>query len=84
MPRKKTQRGSEVVLAQRILRLSNSDLAEAIAEDSRTCYPTNQPLKPLQIEAVILLVRLKNTFAMAGTGFGKSRIPEMYVHLFAK
>ncbi|PLW28600.1 hypothetical protein PCANC_24607 [Puccinia coronata f. sp. avenae] len=84
MPRKKTQRGSEVVLAQRILRLNNSDLAEAIAEDSRTCYPTDQPSKPLQIEAVILLVRLKNTFAMAGTGFGKSRIPEMYVHLFAK
>ncbi|PLW26266.1 hypothetical protein PCASD_25214 [Puccinia coronata f. sp. avenae] len=84
MPQKTTQQGSEIVLAQSILRLNDSDLAEAIAKDSRTCYPTDQPSKPLQIEAVMLLVRLKNTFAMAGTGFGKSRILEMYVHLFAK
>jgi hypothetical protein len=43
MPRKTTQQGSEIVLAQRILRLNDSDLAKAIAEDSRTFIkPTNR------------------------------------------
>ncbi|KAH9448797.1 hypothetical protein Pst134EA_028094 [Puccinia striiformis f. sp. tritici] len=40
-----------------------------------------QPAKPLQIQAVFNLARGKNTFLLAGTGFGKSRIPEIYYQL---
>ncbi|KAA1139188.1 hypothetical protein PGTUg99_037228 [Puccinia graminis f. sp. tritici] len=38
----------------------------------------NQEAKPRQIDAVFNLVRGRNTFLLAGTGFGKSRIPELY------
>ncbi|OAV85651.1 hypothetical protein PTTG_30366, partial [Puccinia triticina 1-1 BBBD Race 1] len=37
-----------------------------------------QPAKPLQIDAVANLVSGRNTFVLAGTGFGKSRIAEIY------
>ncbi|KNE89222.1 hypothetical protein PSTG_17319 [Puccinia striiformis f. sp. tritici PST-78] len=43
-----------------------------------------QPAKPLQIEAVYNLARGRNTFLLAGTGFGKSRIPEIYHTLLPK
>ncbi|KAA1079365.1 ATP-dependent DNA helicase sgs1 [Puccinia graminis f. sp. tritici] len=85
MPRKKAKKKSDkVTLAQKLTELNDIELEKTIAEDARPCYPSDQPSKPKQIEAVMNLVRLKNTFVMAGTGFGKSRIPEMYVHLFAK
>ncbi|PLW23170.1 hypothetical protein PCANC_28035 [Puccinia coronata f. sp. avenae] len=84
MPQKKMKQGNQATLAQRILNLDDYDLAKTIANDARACYPIDQPLKSLQIEAVMHLVRLKNTFVMAGTGFGKSRVPELYVHLFVK
>jgi superfamily II DNA helicase RecQ len=38
----------------------------------------NQEAKPQQIDALLNLVRGRNTFLLAGTGFGKSRIPELY------
>ncbi|KNE88413.1 hypothetical protein PSTG_18187, partial [Puccinia striiformis f. sp. tritici PST-78] len=37
-----------------------------------------QEPKPLQVEAVFNLARGLNTFLLAGTGYGKSRISEMY------
>jgi Werner syndrome ATP-dependent helicase len=37
-----------------------------------------QPLKPRQTEAVINLIKGQNTFLLAGTGFGKSRIAKLY------
>jgi ATP-dependent DNA helicase RecQ len=40
--------------------------------------------KELQVEAVFNLVRGKNTFILAGTGYGKSRIPEIYSQLLVK
>ncbi|KAA1123854.1 ATP-dependent DNA helicase sgs1 [Puccinia graminis f. sp. tritici] len=85
MPRKKSKKKSnKVTLAQKLTELNDIELEKTIAEDARPCYPSDQPSKPKQIEAVMNLVRLRNTFVMAGTGFGKSRIPEMYLHLFAK
>ncbi|POW12128.1 hypothetical protein PSHT_04140 [Puccinia striiformis] len=67
-----------------LLGMDDPALINAITEDARKCYRSDQPSKPQQIEAVLNLARLRNTFVMAGTGFGKSRIPEMYAHLFAK
>ncbi|KNE89364.1 hypothetical protein PSTG_17182 [Puccinia striiformis f. sp. tritici PST-78] len=42
----------------------------------------DEPLKPLQMQTVINLVHRKNVFGLAGTGFGKTRIAEVYWHLF--
>jgi Lhr-like helicase len=44
-------------------------LAKAIEE--RALLFCGHPAKPLQTEAVVNLVRGKNTFLLAGTGFGK-------------
>ncbi|POW00163.1 hypothetical protein PSHT_13221 [Puccinia striiformis] len=41
-----------------------------------------EPLKPLQMQTVINLVHRQHTFVLAGTGFGKTRIAEVYWHLF--
>ncbi|EFP81779.2 uncharacterized protein PGTG_08028 [Puccinia graminis f. sp. tritici CRL 75-36-700-3] len=62
-----------------------SDMAEAallehITSRSVELY-ADQP-KGLQVEAVSSLVRRGHTFVRAGTGFGKTRISEMYFGLF--
>ncbi|EHS62995.1 uncharacterized protein PGTG_22755 [Puccinia graminis f. sp. tritici CRL 75-36-700-3] len=44
----------------------------------------NQPCKPRQVETVASLIRGRNTFLLAATGFGKSRIPELYLDLLCK
>ncbi|EFP83350.1 uncharacterized protein PGTG_08536 [Puccinia graminis f. sp. tritici CRL 75-36-700-3] len=51
-------------------------LAEHITTRSIDLYG-DQP-KDLQVEAVTSLVRGKHTFVRVGTGFGKTRISEMY------
>ncbi|PLW36704.1 hypothetical protein PCASD_08706 [Puccinia coronata f. sp. avenae] len=82
---KKKKQGKILALTKNTTNKSNLDLAEYVAKDALQCYPVNNPLKPHQIKAVIHLARLQNTsFVMAGTDFGKSRISEMYVHLFEK
>jgi ERCC4-related helicase len=40
--------------------------------------------KEIQLKAVMDLVEQKKSFVLAGTGFGKTRIAEMYWHLFPK
>ncbi|KAA1071121.1 hypothetical protein PGTUg99_017459 [Puccinia graminis f. sp. tritici] len=57
-------------------------LAEHITTRSIDLYG-DQP-KDLQVEAVTSLVRGKHTFVRVGTGFGKTRISEMYFGLFDK
>jgi superfamily II DNA or RNA helicase len=47
------------------------------------CFYSNTP-KALQVETVMSLVRGRHTFVRAGTGFGKTRISEMYFNLFNK
>ncbi|OAV96499.1 hypothetical protein PTTG_26315 [Puccinia triticina 1-1 BBBD Race 1] len=64
--------------------MADTDLHEAIINDCLPCYPENEPPKTVQVEAVKSLVKQQHTFVMAGTGCGKSRILEMYIHLFAK
>ncbi|POW06150.1 hypothetical protein PSTT_09233 [Puccinia striiformis] len=65
--------------------MNDSELTDAIIEDAAPCYLPDQPLKRLQVEAVLNLIRLRHTFVRAGTGFGKSRVvAEIYCHLFAK
>lgn len=40
--------------------------------------------KKLQVDAVASLLNGSNTFLLAGTGYGKSRIAEMFYFLFKK
>ena len=38
--------------------------------------------KDLQVETVVSLAKRQHTFLLAGTGFGKSQIPEMFHNMF--
>jgi Lhr-like helicase len=42
------------------------------------------PGKPLQVNTVMLLAQCSNTFLLAGTGVGKTRIAEVSLKLFKK
>jgi superfamily II DNA helicase RecQ len=55
---------------------SNDDMKAHISRTAKLFY--QQPAKSLQVDAVLNLVNGQNTFLLAGTGFGKSRIPEIY------
>ncbi|KNF02341.1 hypothetical protein PSTG_04545 [Puccinia striiformis f. sp. tritici PST-78] len=56
--------------------MSDKRLKEHIASTSMTRY--GQPSKELQLKAVENLINGRNTFVLAGTGFGKSRIAELF------
>ncbi|KAI7953767.1 hypothetical protein MJO28_006314 [Puccinia striiformis f. sp. tritici] len=84
MPRKKIKKTSKVTLTMKLLAMNDTDLKQAIIEVARPCYPADQPSKPVQIEGAFSLARRQHTFVRAGTGSGKSRVAEIYCHLFAK
>jgi superfamily II RNA helicase len=69
-----------VTLPKEILDLSNKALREHIRANSRELY--GDEAKSEQIDAVAALVHDRHTFVLAGTGFGKTRIAEMYHNLF--
>ena len=71
-----------VRLLKKITGLKDIPLAKAIEDRALKQY--NQPAKPFQTECVVNLVRGRNVFILAGTGFGKSRISEMYYRLIPK
>ncbi|KNE92381.1 hypothetical protein PSTG_07414 [Puccinia striiformis f. sp. tritici PST-78] len=74
--------GVRIQILKKISDKKDEALKAAIAAAALLHY--GQPAKPLQIEAVFDLLRGKNTFLLAGTGFGKSRIPEMYFKMLPR
>ncbi|KAH9462520.1 hypothetical protein Pst134EB_006412 [Puccinia striiformis f. sp. tritici] len=60
--------------------MSDEHLTRHIMAQSNFTY--GQDPKPLQVKAVINLVRGRHTFLLAGTGFGKSRVSEMFFKLY--
>jgi ATP-dependent DNA helicase RecQ len=62
--------------------MNNHNLSKHINQLALEFYA--QASKPLQVETVINLVNGRNTFLLAGTGFGKSRIAEIYYRLIPK
>ncbi|KAI7933445.1 hypothetical protein MJO28_017648 [Puccinia striiformis f. sp. tritici] len=60
--------------------MSRGDLFVHITNIVNKYY--DEALQPLQMQTVINLVHRKNMFVLAGTGFGKTRIAEVYWHLF--
>ncbi|KNE98931.1 hypothetical protein PSTG_07776 [Puccinia striiformis f. sp. tritici PST-78] len=65
-----------VNVKQKLFKKRDDKLKQHIADASLSRY--GEPSKQLQIEAVFNLVEGRNTFLLAGTGYGKSRIAEMY------
>ncbi|KNE95090.1 hypothetical protein PSTG_11567 [Puccinia striiformis f. sp. tritici PST-78] len=74
---------TKVTLERRWLNKNDEELREAIIADASPCYPADQPPKPIQLNTAMGLVKQRNTFVMAGTGSGKSRVSEFYFHLFS-
>ncbi|KNF04965.1 hypothetical protein PSTG_02019 [Puccinia striiformis f. sp. tritici PST-78] len=71
---------SKLVLPDEIQAMAREDLVKHISQTVAKYY--TEPLKPIQMDSVINIVQRKHTFVLAGTGFGKSRIAEVYWHLF--
>ncbi|OAV90298.1 hypothetical protein PTTG_28395 [Puccinia triticina 1-1 BBBD Race 1] len=69
-------------LPEALAQMTNNLLSEHITAQSIQLYH-DQP-KDLQVKAVSSLVRGKHTFVRAGTGFGKTRMSEMFFGLFKK
>ncbi|KAA1066967.1 ATP-dependent DNA helicase sgs1 [Puccinia graminis f. sp. tritici] len=66
-------------IPKKICEYDDDQLKDYIKNESFNRY--KQESKPLQVKTVANLVRGRNTFLLAATGFGKSRIPEMYLNL---
>lgn len=73
-------------LGPRILKsITNADL-EARKTLIEEAFRVRYKLEPrlLQVECVLLLLGGWNTFLLASTGFGKSKVPEMYLDTYSK
>ncbi|POW07743.1 hypothetical protein PSHT_09823 [Puccinia striiformis] len=75
-----TDSGQALKLPHRVTGLSNELLDQHIRTQAIDFYH-DQP-KDLQVKAVSTLVRGRKCFLRAGTGYGKTRISEMYFNLF--
>lgn len=71
-----------VTLNASTLRLSDNDLAAKVRLSFNKTY--KQEARTLQVESVVALARERSTFLLAGTGYGKTRIAEMFRALFSK
>ncbi|OAV90352.1 hypothetical protein PTTG_28353 [Puccinia triticina 1-1 BBBD Race 1] len=67
---------------KKVYEKSDAELKTHIEEVSVKFY--GQPSKPLQTDTVLNLVNGRNTFLLAGTGFGKSRIAKLYYKMIPK
>jgi superfamily II RNA helicase len=76
---KRTWSATGINVFRKIFDMKRKDLTLYIADTANKFY--GQPAKPLQIDTVANLVMGRNTFVLAGTGFGKSRIAEIYYKL---
>ncbi|KAA1108559.1 hypothetical protein PGT21_017097 [Puccinia graminis f. sp. tritici] len=79
---KQPNQKKRITVCDTLLQKDQAQLEAHIKEKALLTY--KQQAKTLQVEAVCSLVRGRNTFVLAGTGFGKSRIAEMYFRLFDK
>ncbi|PLW24221.1 hypothetical protein PCASD_10484 [Puccinia coronata f. sp. avenae] len=71
-----------VTLLKKMVEKPDGSLSTAIGHRALSRYSV--PPKPLQIDTVVNLARGRNVILLAGTGFGKSRIAEMYHDLVPK
>lgn len=72
----------QIVLCQKIIQSSDSALRERIEAHFLKTYKNR--MKDLQQDCVLRLARGRDTFLLAGTGYGKTRIAESSGALFKK
>ncbi|OAV88915.1 hypothetical protein PTTG_08242 [Puccinia triticina 1-1 BBBD Race 1] len=80
-PTKEKGRKRPLQLSPEITKLDNGNLIKYVKEESKKQY--EEPPKKLQVDTVCNLARGYHSFVLAGTGYGKSRIAELYFHLYA-
>ena len=66
---------------KKITNLDDEKLKQYVTNKSAELY--EEPAKKLQVDTVCNLARGYHSFVLAGTGYGKSRIGELYFHMFA-
>lgn len=81
-PRLKKYTPGRLVIQASMLKASDSKKRQLILEKFLKEYKISP--RSLQVESVLHLVNGRNTFLLAGTGYGKTRIAELYYHLFPK
>lgn len=67
-------------MRKELLNVSEAIQAQVIGPWFQAKY--GYPGRPQQIEAVVNLLNGKTTFLLAGTGFGKSRVPKLFLHMY--
>ncbi|KAA1126410.1 ATP-dependent DNA helicase sgs1 [Puccinia graminis f. sp. tritici] len=80
-PAKAKGKKRNLELNQDITKLDNEHLKNYVANMSKEHY--EEAPKKLQIDTVCNLARGYHSFVLAGTGYGKSRIGELYFHMYA-
>ncbi|OAV86392.1 hypothetical protein PTTG_29934 [Puccinia triticina 1-1 BBBD Race 1] len=78
----KTKRG-EVSLNNKIIEMKQEKQIEMLKNRLAAVYGPQAP-KKVQLDSVIDLIHRRDTFVLAGTGVGKSRIAKMYWDLFPR
>ncbi|KAA1106429.1 ATP-dependent DNA helicase sgs1 [Puccinia graminis f. sp. tritici] len=80
-PTRDTEGKKPLQLNQEIIELDNNKLIDYVKDESKKHY--KEAPKKLQVDTVCNLARGYHSFVLAGTGYGKSRIAELYFHLYA-
>lgn len=70
-------------LSKNLLNMNIEDQKDAVVKKFKQKYPHNQA-KDLQINTVVSLINGDNTFLLAGTGYGKTRVSELFFHMHFK
>lgn len=69
-----------VVMRKSVQGLEGAAMADLVQGRFKKKY--NQVPRPLQIDSVVSLAQGISTFVLAGTGYGKTRIPQAFLDLF--
>lgn len=81
-PKAKKSASPLVSLPASFVKASGSERKRIVESEFVRFYEA--PGKPLQVETVLSLAQSQNTFLLAGTGYGKTRIAELFCRLFKK
>lgn len=76
-------RVGKMSLSKRLIRSTTLEQEEACLVRFNEKYPDDKA-KDIQIETTVSIMKGRMTFLLAGTGFGKSCIAELYFHMFSK
>lgn len=70
-------------LSEKFRNASAVQQRQMVVDKFRKLFPKDEP-KDLQVNAVLSLLNGDNTFLLAATGFGKTRVAEVYVSMYTK